>query len=178
MSATHVPYWEKLKDPRWQKKRLEIMERDEFSCVDCDDDKSTLNVHHCYYKKGFEPWEYPDECYKTLCENCHNNRHDIRSDLDAVMSVLSLNDLFAILGYVKGLAFRFNDVPFSLSGHFEAFGALCSVANIPIAYVANLPDNYPMSSDDLAEAVKEVHAVLLPLESYIPTQAEKDAANG
>lgn len=64
-------YAEKLRDPRWQKKRLEIMKRDEFSCNGCGDAESTLNVHHHYYEKGKMPWEYPDSAFSTLCENCH-----------------------------------------------------------------------------------------------------------
>lgn len=46
-----MTYYEMLKDPRWQKKRLEIMERDEFACRDCGDKESTLNVHHTYYEE-------------------------------------------------------------------------------------------------------------------------------
>lgn len=68
-------YWKKLQDPRWQKKRLEIMERDEFTCRCCDDNESTLNVHHAYYVKGRDPWEYPCFSLTTLCKNCHENRH-------------------------------------------------------------------------------------------------------
>ena len=51
--------------------RLEIMERDEFACQLCHDDKSTLNVHHHYYEKGKEPWDYPSDALATLCEGCH-----------------------------------------------------------------------------------------------------------
>ena len=42
-------YAEKFKDPRWQKKRLEILERDDFSCRVCYDASNTLHVHHCFY---------------------------------------------------------------------------------------------------------------------------------
>lgn len=44
----HTPsaYSEKLKNPRWQKKRLEIFERDGWKCRACQDEKSTLHVHH------------------------------------------------------------------------------------------------------------------------------------
>ena len=51
MAKEYTPYWEKLRDPRWQKKRLEIMERDDFTCVHCQDNASTLNVHHGFYTK-------------------------------------------------------------------------------------------------------------------------------
>lgn len=62
-------YSEKLKDPRWQKKRLLIFERDKWTCRCCGDNKTTLNVHHLTY--AGEPWECPDENLTTLCEDCH-----------------------------------------------------------------------------------------------------------
>lgn len=64
-------YSEKLKDPRWQKKRLEIFNRDEFKCVLCGDDKSSLHIHHTYYKNGVDIWDYPDDSLLTYCEFCH-----------------------------------------------------------------------------------------------------------
>ncbi len=74
MSAK-TPYAEKFRDPRWQRKRLEIMQRDEFKCLDCESAEKTLNVHHRYYAKDRDPWEYPDWCLQTLCEECHENLH-------------------------------------------------------------------------------------------------------
>lgn len=64
-------YSEKLRDPRWQKKRLEIFERDRFTCQSCDRNDITLSVHHKYYN-DCEPWEYPNDALQTLCEVCHN----------------------------------------------------------------------------------------------------------
>lgn len=69
-------YSEKLKDPRWQKKRLQILNRDEFTCQKCYDDESTLHVHHLHYFKGREPWEINSDFLITLCENCHNSEHE------------------------------------------------------------------------------------------------------
>lgn len=66
-----IPYSEQLKDPRWQKKRLEILQRDEFKCVQCDDEKSQLHVHHVYYLKGKYLWDYPDILLVTVCKTCH-----------------------------------------------------------------------------------------------------------
>jgi len=68
-------YSEKLKDPRWQRKRLEIMQRDEFACNSCGDTDSTLNVHHKTYRKGADPWDYDDENFSTLCQSCHKSIH-------------------------------------------------------------------------------------------------------
>jgi len=55
-----MKYSDLLKDPRWQKKRLEILQRDEFSCQICFDTKSTLHVHHRRYISDCKPWEYPE----------------------------------------------------------------------------------------------------------------------
>jgi hypothetical protein len=75
----NADHYEKYKDPRWQKKRLEILERDNFTCVICCEKEKTLHVHHRKYlnkitKQGIfweDPWNYPDELLVTLCEECH-----------------------------------------------------------------------------------------------------------
>jgi len=66
-----MTYAEKLKDPRWQKKRLEVFNRDGFKCLLCEDDKTELQVHHISYDYKCEPWEYPLENFKSLCKHCH-----------------------------------------------------------------------------------------------------------
>ena len=62
-------YSEKLKDPRWQKLRLQVMERDQFECQLCDAVDKTLHVHHLVYSRN--PWESPMENLVTVCEDCH-----------------------------------------------------------------------------------------------------------
>lgn len=64
-----MTYTEKLQDPRWQKKRLEVFERDNFTCKLCEDKATTLNVHHSKYFK--EPWDAELSDLKTLCKTCH-----------------------------------------------------------------------------------------------------------
>jgi hypothetical protein len=64
-------YSEKLKDPRWQRLRLEVLDRDDFTCQICFDSTTTLSVHHRYYIKGREPWDYPLQLLITLCQPCH-----------------------------------------------------------------------------------------------------------
>lgn len=66
-----MSYSDKLKDPRWQKKRLEILNRDNFQCQYCLSKEKELHVHHRYYKLGFEVWEYPNNSLITLCLECH-----------------------------------------------------------------------------------------------------------
>jgi hypothetical protein len=72
-------YSEKLKDPRWQRKRLEIFERDNWTCLKCGDITSTLHIHHKVYFKGVDPWEYDGKHLETLCENCHSAEHGLIS---------------------------------------------------------------------------------------------------
>jgi hypothetical protein len=74
-SLSAMTYSEKLKDPRWQKMRLEIFERDNWRCVECKDHETSLHVHHAYYTRGLNPWEYPRESLSTLCEDCHSDKH-------------------------------------------------------------------------------------------------------
>ena len=64
-------YSQKLRDPRWQRKRLEIFQRDQWTCKWCKSKDRTLNVHHHWYNRQWEPWEYPDHLLVTLCEECH-----------------------------------------------------------------------------------------------------------
>ena len=75
-------YVQLLRDPRWQKKRLEIMERDKFRCVQCDEDRETLHVHHTYYEYGKLPWEYPEHTLITFCESCHKVEEENKAHWD------------------------------------------------------------------------------------------------
>ena len=80
-----MTYSEKLKDPRWQRKRLEIYQRDNFTCLSCLRNDKTLTVHHVVYSKKTEPWDYPDHCLQTLCLECHHLRQELMDKIsDAV----------------------------------------------------------------------------------------------
>lgn len=65
-------------DPRWQRKRLSILNRDEFTCQVCGETKKTLHIHHLYYNYEKEPWDYDDVYLKTLCVDCHHKEHQDR----------------------------------------------------------------------------------------------------
>lgn len=56
-------------DPRWQKLRLQVMDRDGWKCVACGDAESTLHVHHKRYCGDI--WDSPMEDLQTLCNGCH-----------------------------------------------------------------------------------------------------------
>ena len=62
---------EDTKDPRWQRLRLLIMDRDEWACVACGAKDRTLHVHHIKYTGRL--WDAPPEDLQTLCEQCHSD---------------------------------------------------------------------------------------------------------
>lgn len=66
-----MTYSDKLRDPRWQRKRLEVFQYADFRCQVCGSSSKTLNVHHSYYEKGREPWDYPNGALISACEDCH-----------------------------------------------------------------------------------------------------------
>jgi hypothetical protein len=83
----------KLKDPRWQKKRLEILTRDEWACQSCFDNEHTLVVHHRLYLPNTEPWDYFNEALITLCEDCHKYEHD-NMELACELFILAVRTQF------------------------------------------------------------------------------------
>lgn len=95
----NTTYSEKLKHPRWQKKRLEILQRDRFRCRLCGDEETTLHIHHLTYVG--DPWEAPLDQLITLCQHCHSivetKKIDPVTDLSAIKSVDSDGDAFVFI---------------------------------------------------------------------------------
>lgn len=111
-----ISYSEKLKDPRWQKKRLSIMSRDHFKCRMCGDKETTLNVHHLSYNGN--PWEQENDKLLTLCRHCHQivssfKEWNINDNVNQILSIhkatndgekticIELNNCFLISHYEK-----------------------------------------------------------------------------
>lgn len=65
-------YSEFLRDPRWQKKRLEVLNRDGWRCLVCGSGDKELHVHHLKYSG--RPWESDLGDLETLCFECHDWR--------------------------------------------------------------------------------------------------------
>lgn len=82
-----MKYQEKLKDVRWQKMRLKIMERDGWKCTMCQNNKETLQVHHKMYVPGRAPWEYKDSNLTTLCASCHEKTHGLTNSAKTLIQV-------------------------------------------------------------------------------------------
>ena len=87
VNLLQMTYAEKLQDPRWQKKRTQILNRDNFTCKLCGNTKQRLDVHHHLYEKGKDPWEYSDDVLDTYCKTCHKLVEFIKKSTPSVSVV-------------------------------------------------------------------------------------------
>lgn len=82
----HSDYYQ---DVRWQRKRLEILERDQFTCQKCQaSGNDMLHVHHRHYLTTRMPWDYPSELLISLCSKCHKQEEDTREILRELVPAL------------------------------------------------------------------------------------------
>ena len=139
-----MTYAELLKDPRWQRKRLEILQRDGWACTHCEAKDKTLHVDHAYYEKGKKPWEYPDKSLWTLCEDCHENMGSLRKWLQKELAGLSPCSLKVVIGFVQATHDEFGDKDRNLCVHSgeAAFG---------------IGKAFYLHPDDVTQASKEGH---------------------
>ncbi len=102
-------YAEQLRDPRWQKKRLELLEEAAWTCKECGEETKELHVHHMYYKKGLAPWEYPIDALLVLCKDCHAEVAQLQEDIAELIARRCavydspLDELQAVAGFIYHL---------------------------------------------------------------------------
>ena len=92
-------YTEQIKKTQWQKKRLEIFERDNWKCTCCKSNEKQLQVHHLYYLPNTLIWEYDNEALKTVCKDCHEILTNELPKLSGIIAfqIISQNlDIFKI----------------------------------------------------------------------------------
>jgi hypothetical protein len=70
-----LSYADDLRHPLWQRKRLHVLNRANWTCECCGSTTTELHAHHKVYVKGRKPWEYPDELLECLCDPCHEAAH-------------------------------------------------------------------------------------------------------
>lgn len=87
--------------PNWQKKRLEILERDEYCCQSCLDSDSKLNVHHKSYVRDRDIWDYPNYYFTTLCDDCHNQFHEKIEMFNDALARMDNSDYNWIMFHLK-----------------------------------------------------------------------------
>jgi hypothetical protein len=95
-------YADKLRDVRWQKKRLQVLDSSKWKCEHCHDSSNQLHVHHYWYEPGKSPWEYDDKCYAALCDKCHERWHISKAHIDRLVSFAPGGNLASIQGLIHG----------------------------------------------------------------------------
>lgn len=95
-----LSYKQQLDHPNWQRKRLEVMARDNFSCLRCGNRENKLNVHHSYYDYRFMLWELPDHSLKTLCEACHLPAQDAQLAIYEAISRFSITKIMQLAAFL------------------------------------------------------------------------------
>lgn len=73
--SAKLTYKQQLSHPNWQRMRLYVMNRDNFTCKLCKDNQSQLHVHHRTYFKGKYAWDIDPKFLMTVCKKCHEKIH-------------------------------------------------------------------------------------------------------
>lgn len=101
-----MTYAEKLKDPRWQRKRLELLNAANWTCVECGTKTESLHVHHGYYQRKTDPWDYPNDKLRVLCESCHSENQRIMEDVHRIIANWTITDLRRLSQILGPLEFQ------------------------------------------------------------------------
>lgn len=140
MSFTPTSYAEKLKDPRWQRKRLEVFERAKFTCEECSGTDKTLHVHHKRYIRGREPWEYEDKVdLACLCEDCHANASLVDKILNGKYDSAPVNS--AVESLKSSLALQFSDCsrPDEIAATLDFLSVVSCFIDLAIRWELGMP---------------------------------------
>ncbi len=157
MSKDGKTYAELLKDPRWQKLRLEILNRDEWRCRSCWSTEKTLHVDHQRYERGAAPWEASPEFLQTLCEDCHRKTTELRKELREGIGLLGVGELLYVRGFVMGHLLQQNrDLKVTIESSNEIWG-ISSATHIPCRKLEKVltRENLEITGAQVAEMFEE-----------------------
>lgn len=88
-----APYDQLLRHSLWQAKRQRILSRSSGRCEECGTEGQAFEVHHCYYRFGRLPWQYPDGALLALCRDCHPRRGEAELRFRMFMTHLKVGAL-------------------------------------------------------------------------------------
>ena len=97
-----MTYSEKLTRISWQKRRLHILQRDEWKCAYCGKESDRLEIHHKIYLDLPSPEDYPDDLLITLCNVCH--RKELIRPVQERMLITSLKTKGFMVGDLVSLS--------------------------------------------------------------------------
>ncbi len=148
-----LSYGEKLRDPRWQRKRLEVFGDRDWKCFNCGATKKELHLHHNFYLKNMEPWEYDLNQLSVLCAGCHREITEVGKDLREALSFLrGIQATEKVVGLINGLGLTLSSAPCRSIAEAEGIAAAqgtdpmgfpCTAEEVMAARDANGCFSYP-----------------------------------
>ena len=93
-------YARKLRDPQWKALRQRLFSERDYTCQDCGRvfGVRKLQLHHKYYESKREPWNYPDDCFKVLCAECHQLTTEALISMNYALGAFTGDQLVDISG--------------------------------------------------------------------------------
>lgn len=82
----YASWYERLRDVRWQRRRLEMLSLRNWTCEQCLTTTKELTVHHACYLRGRAPWDYTDNQLWVLCWPCHKDAQEVHGRISAAIA--------------------------------------------------------------------------------------------
>lgn len=102
------------RDPRWQRKRLELCAAANWACQMCDARDKELQIHHGCYESDKAPWEYDDETLHVVCSDCHEQMDYFRKWLVHFAGHCSFLQQCQLAGYLLAMLRLWKEEPDTL----------------------------------------------------------------
>lgn len=137
-----MSYSDKLRHPKWQKKRLEILSRDNFRCRMCDDTEMELHVHHLEYNKNGNPWDVDNEYLITYCKVCHMLVEDF-SKIDNINLLGVHRESYTSIDDMYFIASKFNseNLVYGIIYSEGDYKTVCSIEPDSLKKILNIFEN-------------------------------------
>lgn len=93
---------DKFQDQRWLERRAHILELSNNQCEESGSSDS-LQVHICFYVRGKEPWEFPNEAFKCYCNEHREQRQRVERAITRILPFFATTELDPLLNALKFL---------------------------------------------------------------------------
>lgn len=57
-----------------------------FACEDCGRKDRQLEIHHCFYVRGWLLWEYESDLMMCVCGDCHEIRQKLEDAIHVALA--------------------------------------------------------------------------------------------
>ena len=181
MAERKVSYAEQLKDPRWQKKRLEVLNDREWMCETCQETTKTLHVHHGYYEKGLMAWEYSNASLQVLCEDCHADVQEQLAILNRATGHMHLAYIYPweVIGFIQGLMIALHyDRSVHVENNLHASGIGYAFGVCPGLVMVLKDENGNIKGDALYSAIENGHELAVSIMDMKARYRHHDTESG